>query len=142
MRFPLWLAPEQVRVLPISDKVADYSRQRARRAPGGRSPHDHRPPSREDRRFPRSATRSSRRSRSCSSSAPRRPSRPTVSYRDRIDGDRGAMPLDQAIAQLKAESEARTIRQTAPPAANPVATRTRRRSTPIDTITRKATDKR
>src|SRR3984957_14686934 len=25
--FPLWLAPEQVRVLPISDKVADYSRQ-------------------------------------------------------------------------------------------------------------------
>ena len=25
--FPLWLAPEQVRVLPISDKVADYARQ-------------------------------------------------------------------------------------------------------------------
>jgi len=24
--FPLWLAPEQVRILPISDKVADYSR--------------------------------------------------------------------------------------------------------------------
>src|SRR5437763_14365577 len=23
--FPLWLAPEQVRVLPISDKVADYA---------------------------------------------------------------------------------------------------------------------
>jgi len=25
--FPLWLAPEQVRILPISDKVADYSHQ-------------------------------------------------------------------------------------------------------------------
>src|SRR5213075_2936142 len=25
--FPLWLAPEQVRVLPISDKVADYAQQ-------------------------------------------------------------------------------------------------------------------
>ncbi len=38
-----------------------------------------------------------------------------VSYRDRIDGDRGAMPLAQAVAQLKAESESRTIRQTATP---------------------------
>ena len=25
--FPLWLAPEQVRILPISDKVADYARK-------------------------------------------------------------------------------------------------------------------
>ena len=39
----------------------------------------------------------------------------TVSYRDRLDGDRGAMPLDEAVAQLKAESDARTIRQVAPP---------------------------
>jgi threonyl-tRNA synthetase len=28
--FPLWLAPEQVRVLPISDKVADYDRHSMR----------------------------------------------------------------------------------------------------------------
>ena len=26
-KFPLWLAPEQVRVLPISDKSADYARE-------------------------------------------------------------------------------------------------------------------
>ena len=31
----------------------------------------------------------------------------TVSYRDRVDGDRGAMPLAEAVAQLKAESDAR-----------------------------------
>ena len=30
------------------------------------------------------------------------------------DGDRGAMPLSQAIAQLKAENESRAIRQVAP----------------------------
>ena len=39
----------------------------------------------------------------------------TVSYRDRIDGDRGARPLAEAVAQLKAESDSRAIRQVAPP---------------------------
>ena len=33
----------------------------------------------------------------------------TVSYRDRHDGDRGAMPLAEAVAKLKAESDARTL---------------------------------
>ncbi len=58
--FPLWLAPEQVRVLPISDKVADYARQvlgrlleqgfRATRRPAGREDRgqDPRRPARED----------------------------------------------------------------------------------------------
>jgi threonyl-tRNA synthetase len=36
-----------------------------------------------------------------------------VSYRDRIAGDLGAMPLAQAIARLKQEADARTV----PPAA-------------------------
>src|SRR5207253_2105124 len=39
-----------------------------------------------------------------------------VSYRDRIDGDRGALPLSQAVAQLKAEDASRAIRQVAAPA--------------------------
>jgi threonyl-tRNA synthetase len=38
----------------------------------------------------------------------------TVSYRDRVDGDRGAMPLAEAVSQLKAESDARKIRTVAP----------------------------
>ena len=70
--FPLWLAPEQVRVLPISDKVADYARAGARpaaraRASGPRSTFGPR------RSGPRSATPSSKRSRPCWSSAPRKP---------------------------------------------------------------------
>jgi len=40
----------------------------------------------------------------------------TVSYRDRIDGDQGALPLNEAVHRLKAEVEARTIRQVAAPA--------------------------
>ena len=48
--FPLWLAPEQVRVLPISDKFADYARHvlAALQAAGLRA--DDRLPPREDRR--------------------------------------------------------------------------------------------
>ncbi len=70
--FPLWLAPEQVRVLPISDKVADYAQQRPRPAPA--TPASGRRSTSAPRRSgPRSATPSSRRSRSCSSSVSRRP---------------------------------------------------------------------
>ena len=72
--FPLWLAPEQVRVLPISDKVAEYAQ--ARPAPGCSRPASGRRSITGPRRStPRSATPSSRRSRSCWSSAPRRPSK-------------------------------------------------------------------
>ena len=70
--FPLWLAPEQVRVLPISDKVADYSRQvllsiAGKRLSGNASTYVPR------RSEPRSATCSSRRFRRCWSWVPRRP---------------------------------------------------------------------
>jgi threonyl-tRNA synthetase len=37
----------------------------------------------------------------------------TVSVRDRIDGDLGAMPLAEAIAKLEAEVAAKTVRQVA-----------------------------
>ena len=48
--FPLWLAPEQVRVLPISDKVADYANTVLAALQGaGLRAHD-RPPPRENRR--------------------------------------------------------------------------------------------
>ena len=46
----------------------------------------------------------------------------TVAYRDRIDGDLGAMPLAQAIARLKQENDERTMHVVAsapvPPAAD------------------------
>ena len=46
-----------------------------------------------------------------------------VSFRDRIDGDQGAMPLAQAIERLAAERASRQSRQTAPPPAPAVAER-------------------
>ncbi len=44
-----------------------------------------------------------------------------VSYRDRLDGDRGAMPLADAIHRLDAESKQRTIGHVTAPAAAPQA---------------------
>jgi threonyl-tRNA synthetase len=35
----------------------------------------------------------------------------TVSVRDRIDGDLGAMPIAQAIEKMQQETAARTVRQ-------------------------------
>ena len=111
--FPLWLAPEQVRVLPISDKFADYARHvlSALQSAGLRSSIDLRPEKigakirdAQLEKIPVMLVVGGKEAEG-----------QTVSYRDRIDGDRGALPLNQAVAQLKAESDARTIRQVAPP---------------------------
>src|SRR4051812_28640264 len=107
--FPLWLAPEQVRVLPISDKFADYGRQvlSALQGAGLRAAIDLRPEKighkirdAQLEKIPVMLVVGGKEAES-----------QVVSYRDRLDGDRGAMPLDQAVAQLKAESDARAIRQ-------------------------------
>jgi threonyl-tRNA synthetase len=111
--FPLWLAPEQVRVLPISDKFADYARQvhQALQAAGLRSSIDFRPEKigakirdAQLEKVPVMLVVGGKEAESR-----------TVSYRDRVDGDRGALPLDKAVAQLRAEAEARSIRQVAAP---------------------------
>jgi len=34
----------------------------------------------------------------------------TVSFRDRVDGDKGAMPLADAVAQLKQDNDTRAMR--------------------------------
>jgi threonyl-tRNA synthetase len=112
--FPLWLAPEQVRVLPISDKFADYARRvlGELQSAGLRASIDFRPEKigakirdAQLEKIPVMLVVGGKEAES-----------QTVSYRDRIDGDRGAMPLAQAVAQLKTESDARAIRQVAPPA--------------------------
>jgi threonyl-tRNA synthetase len=114
--FPLWLAPEQVRVLPISDKFAAYGHEvlDALHAAGLRASIDVRPEKvgakirdAQLEKIPVMLVVGGK-------EAENR----TVSYRDRIDGDRGALPLDRALAQLKAESDQRTIRQVAPAAAD------------------------
>jgi threonyl-tRNA synthetase len=111
--FPLWLAPEQVRVLPISDKVADYARRvlSELQAAGLRASLDPRPEKIgakiRDAQLEKIPVMLVVGAKEAETEA--------VSYRDRIDGDRGAMPLAEAVARLKAESDARTIRQAAPP---------------------------
>jgi threonyl-tRNA synthetase len=111
--FPLWLAPEQVRVLPISEKVADYANTvlKALQNQGLRAGIDLRPEKigakirdAQLEKVPVMLVVGQKEAEAR-----------LVAYRDRIDGDRGAMPLDQAVAQLKAENDSRAIRQTAEP---------------------------
>ena len=112
--FPLWLAPEQVRVLPISDKVADYAQPGpgpAAREAGFRATLDLRPEKIgakiRDAQLEKIPVMLVVGAKEAESQA--------VSYRDRLDGDLGAMPLDEALARLKAEAESRRGPQAAPP---------------------------
>ena len=115
--FPLWLAPEQVRVLPISDKAADYARHvlDALQGAGLRATVDPRPEKigakvrdAQLEKIPVMLVVGAKEAET-----------ETVSYRDRQDGDRGAMPLAEALAKLKAETDARTTPQVAPAPAPP-----------------------
>ena len=105
--FPLWLAPEQVRVLPISDKFADYAQHVLGRAPATRAsapPIDLRPEKIgakiRDAQLEKIPVMLVVGGKEAESQA--------VSYRDRHDGDLGAMPLAEAVARLKAESRRAT----------------------------------
>ena len=130
--FPLWLAPEQVRVLPISDKVADYADRvlAELKAAGLRAAVDRRPEKigakirdAQLEKIPVMLVVGAKEAEAGH-----------VAYRDRIDGDLGALPLADAIARLKAETDARTIRQVGRRRAARAghAERGRRRSTSID----------
>ena len=102
--FPLWLAPEQVRVLPISDKAMNYARgvQAALRAAGFRVDVD------------ASAEKLGAKIREATLMkvpyqvvvGPRDEAAGQVSVRSRGEGDLGAMTLDALVAKLKAELEA------------------------------------
>ena len=102
--FPLWLAPEQVRVLPISDKAMNYAKgvQAALRAAGFRVDVDS------------SAEKLGAKIREATLMkvpyqvvvGPRDEAAGQVSVRSRGEGDLGAMTLDALVAKLKAELEA------------------------------------
>ena len=99
--FPLWLAPEQVRVLPISDKALDYAKktQAALKAAGFRVEVDS------------SAEKLGAKIREATLMkvpyqvvvGPRDEANGTISVRSRTDGDLGAMKLEDLVAKLQEE---------------------------------------
>ena len=107
-RFPLWLAPEQVRVMTVSEKSEAYGCQieEAFRMAGFRVSIDLRGQKlgakiREAQLelIPYMAVVGEKDAQAG-----------TVTLRDRIEGDLGAMQLDDAIAKLQAEIDAKTVR--------------------------------
>ena len=99
--FPLWLAPEQVRILPISDKALDYAKktQAALKAAGFRVEVD------------TSAEKLGAKIREATLMkvpyqvvvGPRDEAAGTISVRSRADGDLGAMTLEDFLAKLNGE---------------------------------------
>jgi threonyl-tRNA synthetase len=108
--FPLWLAPEQVRVLVVSQKFETYGRQveQALQQAGWRAGADYRP------------EKIGAKIRDAQLElipymfivGNREEQEGTVSVRDRIDGDLGSMTLADAIQKLDREVADRTVRQT------------------------------
>jgi threonyl-tRNA synthetase len=109
--FPLWLAPEQIRVLPLSEKSNEYAEQLAARLTeaGFRVGTDFRSAKVQAKirdaqleLIPYMAVL-----------GPREAEAGAVALRDRIDGDLGAMPVEAAIQRLRDEVDKKTIRQIA-----------------------------
>jgi len=106
--FPLWLAPEQVRVLVVSQKFEEYGRRVERRLveAGLRAGGDYR------------AEKIGAKIRDAQLElipymfvlGGREMQQETVALRDRLEGDLGAMPLEEAVGKLQAEIQAKTVR--------------------------------
>ena len=109
--FPLWLAPEQVRVMVVSQKVEEYGRniQRQLSEAGFRVTGDYR------------AEKIGAKIRDAQLElipymfviGGREAEEGKVSVRDRLEGDLGAMPFEAALERLQAEVKAKTLRKTA-----------------------------
>ncbi len=113
--FPLWLAPEQVRVLPISEKFNEYALKIVAelRSSGLRAEVD----LRAEKIGAKIRNAQIEKTPVMLVVGAKEAEDGTVSYRDRIDGDQGALPLPNAIARIKLESDSRAIRQTVEPLA-------------------------
>jgi len=107
--FPLWQAPEQARLLVVSQKFEEYGRkvEAQFRQAGLRVTGDYRP------------EKLGAKIRDAQLElipymlivGGRDEEQGTVSVRDRIEGDLGAMPVAQAIARLQEEAAKRVVRQ-------------------------------
>ena len=107
--FPLWLAPEQVRVLTVSEKSEEYGRrvEAQLKAAGLRVTGDYR------------AEKLGAKVRDAQVGlipymfvvGGREAEEGKVALRDRLEGDLGAIPVAEAIERLQGEIRARTVRK-------------------------------
>jgi threonyl-tRNA synthetase len=107
--FPLWLAPEQVRILPLSEKTNEYALELERKMSdaGLRVSTDLRGAKVQAKirdaqleLIPYMAV-----------VGPKEAQAGAIALRDRIEGNLGAMPVDQVMHKLLEEVRQRTIRQ-------------------------------
>jgi threonyl-tRNA synthetase len=107
--FPLWLSPEQVRVLPLSDKSLEYALQVARQleAAGLKVTID----SSDGKVQAKIRNAQLELVNYMAVVGPKEAEAGKVALRDRIDGDLGSIPLAEAIAKLQQEIADRTVRQ-------------------------------
>ena len=105
--FPVWLAPEQARILPISDKVSDYAEEvvAALRAAGVRASVDSSPDKLGAKirlaqlgKVPYMIVVGGKESESRQ-----------VSIRSRKSGDQGLMPLEKFVEHIKNEITERVL---------------------------------
>ncbi len=99
--FPLWLAPVQVSVLPLSEKIADYAQQVTEKlkAAGFRVHLD----SRNEKLQAKIRDAQIEKIPYMLVLGGKEAEAGTVAVRDRSKGDQGAIPLDQFIAKLRSE---------------------------------------
>ena len=107
--FPLWLSPEQIRVLPLSDKSIDYAVAVAKQL--------------DDAGLKATVDNTGGKVQAKIRNAqldlvnymavvgPKEAETGQVALRDRIDGDLGSMPIAAAIARLQEEIASRQVRQ-------------------------------
>ncbi len=107
--FPMWLSPEQVRVLPLSDKSLDYAVQVAKQlgdagfkvtvdSTGGKVQAKIRNAQLDLVNY-------------MAVVGPKEAESGQIALRDRIDGDLGSMPTAEVIARLSEEISSRAVRQ-------------------------------
>jgi threonyl-tRNA synthetase len=113
--FPLWLAPEQVRVIPVSEKSAAYAEavKAKLEAAGLRTGID----LAAEKLGAKIRTAQLDMIPMMAVCGPRDEAAGTISLRDRLDGDLGAMSLEAAIERLRDENARRAVRHKPKPLA-------------------------
>ena len=108
--FPLWLAPEQARILTVSDKSEEYGKrvESQMRDAGIRVKGDYR----SEKLGAKIRDGQLEMIPYMMIVGPRDTENGTVSIRDRIDGDLGAIPVEEAIAKFHSEVAEKTVRRT------------------------------